>query len=450
MQRHLVQTTLLKSIPQNPKEISWTAGSPVRALEVPERYMQVESIHQTLLRQACYERNIFVDTWIDHKGVPRWSARGEDRVIQFKQNMPATTSQAVRERVSNKAATKVWLESLGFRVPKGITLENTQVSEAKQWYRESGAEMVVVKPRNGSGGQGVFSAIKSEQGIDEAFSENKRRRPNSLILVEEHITGEDYRILLVAGKVIGAIHRIPAHVTGDGISTVRELVDAKNLIRRANPYVKKSVIQLGDAEEKKLSAAGLTTDSVLKAGDVFTFHAVANVGRGGDSYDVTDEMHPGFVSMLEEKAAKFRDMQYCGLDLIAEDVTRSPTGQQHAVIELNVNCDLALHHFPLFGKARDAAGAVIQSLFPNQPKPNKQRLEIHLVGKGISDRFLAWIVDVGTQCQVDGTASINSAEELDAVVTGTQAGVDAFLRQVMIGPKGTLPGIAELKFAQCP
>lgn len=48
------------------------------------------------------------------------------------------------------------------------------------------------------------------------------------MLVESYIPGSDYRMLVVNDQSVAIARRIPAHVLGDGVHTIEELVEQVN------------------------------------------------------------------------------------------------------------------------------------------------------------------------------------------------------------------------------
>ena len=49
------------------------------------------------------------------------------------------------------------------------------------------------------------------------------------VLLQRHIEGNDYRLIVIDGEVVTAIQRCPAEVWGDGMQTIRELIDLDNM-----------------------------------------------------------------------------------------------------------------------------------------------------------------------------------------------------------------------------
>src|SRR5699024_3131333 len=127
---------------------------------------------------------------------------------------------------------------------------------------------VVVKPTMGVRGIGVVANIRTDEDLESAFQQmSSSKLGGSDFIVEKHVNGANYRIVVVGDKVLAAILREPASVLGDGESTVAELLITKNSARRRNPHLWARPIKYDDAAKHELSKAGLTLDSVPAAGD---------------------------------------------------------------------------------------------------------------------------------------------------------------------------------------
>ena len=48
------------------------------------------------------------------------------------------------------------------------------------------------------------------------------------VLVEEYFAGTEYRFFVINGQTKAIMLRVPANVKGDGVHTIRELVEQKN------------------------------------------------------------------------------------------------------------------------------------------------------------------------------------------------------------------------------
>jgi len=278
---------------------------------------------------------------------------GERQMVVHK-NMPATLLALDRGVTNHKHLTKQVLVAAGVPVAAGQLVHNT--AQAESVLR--GAKVpLVAKPIVGSGGRGVSVGIETEADLHSAITPIiGAGRP---ILLEETVPGVDLRVMTVAGRAVAASLRVPANVIGNGHSTIEVLLGAKNQQRQANPYLRLNPIVVTDGMRRHLSAQGLSTSSVPAAGERVFLHLTANISAGGDSYEVTDRIHPDLLHLAEDATSCFPGAHHAGIDLIAERLDAPLSSQRAIVCEVNLNNDLPLHVFPLYGRPAPVHEVVI-------------------------------------------------------------------------------------------
>ncbi len=187
---------------------------------------------------------------------------------------------------------------------------------------------------------------------------------SSDIIVEQYITGEDYRVLVVGDKVVAAAKREPAHVIGDGVSTIQELIDKANQDPRrgtghGNVLTKISIDEIGAAV---LSDQGFSARSVPPAGMKVLIRRNANLSTGGTAEDVTDKLHPDFSARCVE-AARVIGLDVAGIDVIAKDITQPLTSENGGIVEINAAPGLRMHLSPSSGQPRAVGEAIMDLLY---------------------------------------------------------------------------------------
>ncbi len=253
--------------------------------------------------------------------------------------------------MENKEVAKRAMSASGVRVPRGSLAANPEEA-----YRAAGAfagKAFVVKPRSTNFGDGVallpadWKAGAARAAVDTAFS------LDSAVIVEEFVPGREYRFLVIGGKTRAVLHRMPANVLGDGSSTLRALVEAKN----AHPYRGEGYhsplekLTLGAIELECLREQGLGPDSVVPAGTRAFLRRNSNISTGGDSIDYTDAM-PDAYKRVAERAAAACGAAISGVDMIIADLEAQVGDDSYAIIELNYNPALHIHDFPAEGRNR--------------------------------------------------------------------------------------------------
>ncbi|MBI1181942.1 MAG: hypothetical protein GC201_15460 [Alphaproteobacteria bacterium] len=231
----------------------------------------------------------------------------------------------------NKAAAASLLRQSGIPVPAHGRAAD--VASAQRIAKELGYP-VVVKPMDRDGGLGVSAGIASPERLERAF--NEALKISSNVLVEKHVEGRDYRLIVHDGELIWALERVPGGVTGDGRRTVRELVDAVNAdpARRKEPWAPLKPLELNDEAMDLLAEAGLDGDSVLEVGRRLRLRRAANIASGGTPVAVLDKVHP-VNRELAERAAKVMRLDLAGVDLLIPDISVPWTESGGAVCEVN-------------------------------------------------------------------------------------------------------------------
>ena len=233
---------------------------------------------------------------------------------------------------------------------------------------------VVVKPVDGNIGRGVTVGVTTEEEMTDAwaiaFSET-----HSGVLVEERFVGEDVRISVVDGIAYAANNRIPPHVVGDGTSTVRELINAKNDIRYQDVHLHPKPIELTAYRLKRLDQAGLTLNSVLPTGETFIIDHKGNLATGAEPADVTDDIHPSYLRMAKRAVLAFPGVDIAGVDVLGSDFTAPASPDNHIVVEMNTNPDVGSHGTAFKGRPRNVVGPTVDSfLTPRKVGPFAPRL----------------------------------------------------------------------------
>jgi cyanophycin synthetase len=221
---------------------------------------------------------------------------------------------------------------------------------------------VVVKPNRGSMGAGVSVGVTDAAGVRTAFD---LAAPSGIPLVQNYIPGDDHRMLVINGELIGVVKRVPAHVVGDGVSSIEALVEVANRDPRRGPGHRRALtfLALDERAERMLARRGFDRRSVPPAGEVVDLCDVANVSLGGVPVDVTDEVHPDNHTMAV-RAALAVGLDIVGVDYLTTDISRSYLDTGGAICEINDKPDLRLHLFPGAGRSRDVVGPILDMLFP--------------------------------------------------------------------------------------
>ena len=307
------------------------------------------------------------------------------------------TSAIAEGIASDKDLTKTLLKACGVPVPQGQVVHSPEeVWEAAQ---DIGLP-VVVKPSDGNHGRGVTLDLRKREDIEAAF--HVAEPEGSDVMVERFIPGDEHRLLVVGGKVVAAARGELVGITGNGHSSVRELVDAQ---LNSDP-------RRGHEEEYPLEIIDLATDAKAQLElkrQHLDVNAVPAAGRhvvvqrnGNVAVDCTDDVHPE-VAYIAQLAARVVGLDIAGIDMVAQDISKPLHAQGGAIVEVNAGPGLLMHLKPAVGAPRPVGKAIAEHLFPSQEdgKTGAQIGRIPVVGvAGTQDtttiaRLVAWLVHLG-------------------------------------------------------
>ena len=259
----------------------------------------------------------------------------------------------------DKSMTKLLLSKAGIPVPFGLTVSSP--AEAVEAWRLVGRP-VAIKPSDGNQGKGVSLNLDSPAEVEAAFK--LALRFGSKVIVEEYIEGKHYRLLVVGDRLVAAAERIPAHVVGDGVHTIQELVAIANCdpLRGEKHEKPLTRIQLDDLSDTVLKKQGYSPESTPSQGILVYLRDSANLSTGGTAFDVTDDVHHSIRS-LAVRVARIVGLDIAGIDMVLQDI-----GEPLAlgsVIEVNAAPGIRMHLYPSQGQSRDVAGAIVDMIYPS-------------------------------------------------------------------------------------
>ncbi len=265
----------------------------------------------------------------------------------------------------DKDWTKQILGDAGLAVPQGYTCHSwEEAQEAAEWI----GWPVVTKPLAGNHGRGVTTGIASLEDLKSGYEAalERVRDDSGGVIVERYIAGEDHRMLVIGGKLVAAARRRPAHVTGDGKSTIRALVEKENRDPRRGVGHENLLTQIhvDDQTLRMLDQAGLSLDSIPADDDMVFLKSTANISTGGTATDLTDEVHPE-IKFQMERIARHVGLDIIGIDLLAETLARPLDQQSAGVVEVNAGPGFRMHMAPTHGTPRPVGEHVIDMLFPD-------------------------------------------------------------------------------------
>jgi cyanophycin synthetase len=259
---------------------------------------------------------------------------------------------------SDKDLTKSLLKACGVPIPEGQVVHSPE--EAWEAAQDIGLP-VVVKPSDGNHGRGVTLDLHKQADIEAAY--HVAYPEGSDVMVERFIPGDEHRLLVVNGKVVAAARGEVVSITGNGRSSVKELIDTQLNSDPRRGYEEEYPLEIIDiqtnvAVQLELKRQELDAHSVPAAGRQVVVQRNGNV-----AVDCTDDVHPE-VAYIAGLAAKVVGLDIAGIDMVAQDISRPLHAQGGAIVEVNAGPGLLMHLKPAVGAPRPVGQAIVEHLFP--------------------------------------------------------------------------------------
>jgi cyanophycin synthetase len=281
---------------------------------------------------------------------------------RIRATMTSQTSALAVDVAGDKDLTSRLLAAAGLPVPRSESLRS--VERAVQAAQRIGYP-VVIKPLDGNHGRGVCLDLGDAGQVRAAFDVAQAESRRGWVVVESHVTGRDYRVLVIGGRMVAIAERVPAHVVGDGVHSVRELVEQTNADPRRGVGHEKVLTRITvDAKAEALvHEQGYGLDQVPAEAAVVKLALTGNMSTGGISIDRTFEAHPDNVEIAEE-AARVVGLDIAGIDFICPDISQPVREAGGAICEVNAAPGFRMHTHPTVGEPQFVAGPVMDLLFP--------------------------------------------------------------------------------------
>lgn len=280
--------------------------------------------------------------------------------VRFRATMTDRTSSIAVDLASNKDETKRMLKDAAIPVAKGVCISNPD--DLEDAVKSVGFPLVF-KPLDGNHGKGASINVKTMEEAVEAFAHAKKY--SRKIIIEKFITGYDFRVLVINNRFIAAALREPAHVIGDGKSTIQQLIDKENLDPRRGYGHENVLTEISVDREtlEQLAKKEYNLETVLKKDEHCYLKGTANLSTGGTSTDITDIVHPHNIFICE-RISRVIGLDICGIDIMASNLSEPLEVTGGVVLEVNAAPGFRMHLAPAKGLPRNVAAPVIDMLYP--------------------------------------------------------------------------------------
>ncbi len=264
---------------------------------------------------------------------------------------------------SDKKLTNRLLAATGVPVPRSEVVGDADAAVAAA--NRIGLP-VAIKPLDGNHGRGVMLNLADETAVRDGYGVARSQSRRGGVVVESHLTGNDYRCLVIDGVLRAVAQRVPAHVEGDGKHSITDLVETTNADPRRGIGHEKVLtrIKIDDESIAYAREQGFELSDVPPRGHRVYLKRTGNMSTGGISIDRTDEAHPDNVE-IAELAARVVGLDIAGIDLVCPDISLPVRETGGGIVEVNAAPGFRMHTNPTEGESQYVAKPVMDMLFPS-------------------------------------------------------------------------------------
>jgi len=322
----------------------------------------MESISSKIIAQEAENMWYTVNIIFDDSDIFTVKKNWQKRLFK---NIDCWANNSLWVKFANyKSLTYLMLWKHWIKIPKSIIAKKW---EQKKKIMRSIQEIwlsfpLVVKPSKWAHWDWVSVNITNEKDLNKAI--DRALKFYHHIVIQEFLVGEDHRLIVIDYKFVAAMKRIPAHIIGNGIQSIQDLITQENKNPLRGKWHSSSLTKIKIDKELKsyLSNQWFTLESIPGKNKMISIRKNANLSTWWISMDITDDIHPEIIKMVE-KASKILWLKICWIDYLSNNINKPLSYQKWWIIEVNHTPWLRWHHFPTIGKPRNVAKAILQLAF---------------------------------------------------------------------------------------
>ncbi|MDR7855943.1 CapA family protein [Tissierella sp.] len=281
-----------------------------------------------------------------------------EKTLAFDETESSYDSSIGARIAKDKTLAREFLKKADLSIAKGESFSIQQKEKALAYALSLTA--CVIKPSDGHKGIGITVGVKTREEFENAWNKAISFTNKKIIVEEQFIGGTEARCLVVGGCCLAAFSSISPNIVSNGIDTIEELIKQKNKIRLKNPHLRNRLIEIDNHRLSIINTQGYTLSNIPDKGINVIIDWNRNVGTGGDSLDITDEIHPFYKEIAVKAANSIPSLFVVGVDIIADNLFQEPQKNRYAILEVNTRPGIGGHHFPMYGKPRNVAKDIVE------------------------------------------------------------------------------------------
>lgn len=307
-----------------------------------------------------------------YKKIPKKSKKGknpfilrlydnEEAFMDFKKGFYPNNQNIGKTIANDKFLTERFLRYSGVETPETRLMKEHEIHKAKEIIK-SGDGHFVIKPKDLSHSLGAFRNV-GLSNFKECWNKSvniqkKYKIKNPIVILQKQVEGIELRVTVTEGVVDTVSMRAPGFVIGDGSSTIEELINEKNEMRKKNVYHHKNPLKINDDLKNDLNSRGNNLNTVLTKDEYLILYPRTNISIGRENYEVTEHVHSNIQKQALDAVVAIPGVHTAGVDIIVESLHAT----HGTVIEVNQNPAFQVNYFPMYGRKQDPFKKIFDSL----------------------------------------------------------------------------------------
>lgn len=307
-----------------------------------------------MLQRRLAERSYTCDEFIlDDKGFMKFIAPADTggkvwltRAVRLSYPFVSVAAEYIAK---NKQLAYTFADKLGVRIPATLHIpaDNDKLEKIFEQY-----EKVVVKPIDSYSSHGMSLDVSDAESLKRAIA--NAQQYNHEVLVQEQCSGQEIRFTVVNGKVVHCLLRETPRVIGDGVSSVKQLIESENEARKNLGF---EIVPYPPLDDSMIPAGVLTSEEVLPADTLLELNRSTLIAGGASMLEVTGDVHDTYKAAAEKLASELNP-EFLVIDFLIDDYRQQLSKDNYVFLELNTAPSLRLYYDVRSGSDYDIVGTL--------------------------------------------------------------------------------------------